>query len=77
MIILTSEEIIAILSFLGTMCGTLGGILTSAKLTNFRIAQLEKKVDKHNGFAERIPLIEERVKAHENRLNNIEGVEYI
>lgn len=35
--------IVAILSLIGTLAGTFGGILVSNKLTNYRIAQLEKK----------------------------------
>lgn len=56
-----SEIIVAVLAFIGTLCGTFGGILTSAKLTNYRIKQLEIKVDKHNGFAEKIPVINQRL----------------
>lgn len=49
-----SQEIaVALLAFLGTCVGTLGGILTANKLTNYRIAQLEKKVEKHNSVVER------------------------
>ena len=44
------DVLIALLSLAGTLTGTLGGILTSARLTNYRIEQLEKKVDRHNGF---------------------------
>lgn len=35
-----------ILALIGTLVGTFGGILTSNKLTNFRIEQLEKKIEK-------------------------------
>ena len=44
------DVLIALLSLAGTLPGTLGGILTSARLTNYRIEQLEKTVDRHNGF---------------------------
>lgn len=71
-----SEIFVALLSFLGTLSGTVGGIITSAKLTNYRLRELEKKVDKHNNFAQRIPLIEERVKTHEQRISSIERNEY-
>ncbi len=71
-----SEIFVALLSFLGTLSGTVGGIITSAKLTNYRLRELEKKVDKHNNFAQRIPLIEERVKTHEQRISTIERNEY-
>lgn len=74
---MNSESIIALLSFLGTLIGTSGGILTSAKLTNYRLEQLEKKVDKHNNFAERIPVIEEKVKNQETRIENLERNEAI
>ena len=68
--------IVAIVSLFGTLAGTFGGILTSSKLTNYRLEQLEKKVDKHNNFAQRVPLLEERVKIHEQRISMIEMNEY-
>ena len=46
-----STIIVALISLLGTLTGSLGGIVVSSKLTNYRIEQLEKKVDKHNNFA--------------------------
>lgn len=63
---------IAILSLVGTMIGTFGGILTSSKLSNYRIAQLEKKVDKHNGFGEKIPVIQEQIKVINHRIDDLE-----
>lgn len=36
-----------------TLVGTFGGILTAQKLSNYRIAELEKKVDKHNSVIEK------------------------
>lgn len=70
---MNSEITVAILALVGTLSGTFGGILTSSKLTAYRIQQLEQKVDKHNNFAERIPVIEERFFALENRINKLEG----
>lgn len=64
--------IVGLLSLIGTLAGTFGGILTSAKLTNYRIQQLEKKVEKHNNFAERIPIIEEKIKVDERRIADLE-----
>ena len=49
-----------------------GGILTASKLTNYRIAQLEKKVDKHNNFAERIPVMQEQIKVINHRIDDLE-----
>lgn len=59
---MTPEALTALLSLLGTLAGSLGGIVVSARMTNYRIAQLEKKVEKHNGFAERIPVLEKDIK---------------
>lgn len=56
-----SETIIVpLLSLLGTILGTFGGILTASKLTNYRIEQLEKKVEKHNHVIERVYELEKQ-----------------
>jgi len=47
------ELFTALLSVVGSLLGTLGGILASAKLTNYRIKQLEARVQAHNGLIER------------------------
>ncbi len=65
---LNDTVIIAIISFLGTILGTFSGIVTSSKLTNYRLEQLEKKVDVHNNFAVRIPVLEEQMKSISERL---------
>lgn len=71
--------IIALISLLGTLGGTLGGILATSKLTNYRLEQLEKKVDKHNNLIERmfkaeenINLLDEKVKVANHRLDDLE-----
>ena len=58
--------IIALISLIGTFFGSLTGVYTSAKLTNFRLKQLENKVERHNNFAEKIPLLELRIKEIED-----------
>jgi hypothetical protein len=64
--------IVAIISLTGTLGGTFGGILTASKLTNYRIEQLERKVDKHNNFAERMPVVEEQIKVINHRIEDLE-----
>lgn len=64
--------IVALLSMVGTLFGSLAGIVVSSKITNFRLEQLEKKVDKHNGFAEKIPLLEEKIRVANNRIADLE-----
>lgn len=57
-----SEIIVGLLSLCGTLCGTFAGIITSARLTTYRIEQLEKKVEKHNSVVERTAVIERDLK---------------
>ncbi len=64
--------VVAIISFLGTLAGTAGGIVASSKLTNYRLEQLEKKVDAHNKVASRLPVIEEKLKNTDRRILNLE-----
>lgn len=59
---MTNDIIVGLLSLSGTLCGTFAGILTSTKLTNYRIEQLEKKVEKHNSVVERTALLERDIK---------------
>ena len=54
-----TEIIVAAISLLGTLGGSLGGILVSSKMTNYRIQQLENKVEKHNTVIERTYKLEE------------------
>lgn len=71
---MSTEVLVAILSLAGTAIGTFGGIIASAKLTNYRIQQLEKKVEEHNSFARRMPVIEEKVAVANNRISDLEQV---
>lgn len=56
---MSNDIIIALVSLAGTLFGSLGGIVVSSKLTSYRLEQLEKKVDKHNNFADRVPRLED------------------
>ncbi len=65
---MSTEIIIALLSLAGTALGSYSGF----RLTSYRVEQLEKKVDKHNGFAERMPVVEEQIKTINHRLTDLE-----
>jgi hypothetical protein len=71
--------IVGLLSLAGTLVGTFGGILAANRLTNYRIAQLEKKVDKHNTVIERtykiegeLDTINEKIKVADHRIEDLE-----
>lgn len=75
-----SENItIALITLAGSGLGSLVGILASAKLTNYRIEQLEKKVDKHNSVVERtykleqnFCLMDEKIRVANHRISDLE-----
>ena len=76
-----STIIVAVISGLFTLAGTLGGILASSRLTAYRIEQLEKKVDKHNQVIDRVYRLEQRdavfdeeIKAANHRISGLEEV---
>lgn len=48
-----TEVIVALLGLIGTLAGSFLGILAASKLTNYRLQQLEEKVNKHNSIIER------------------------
>lgn len=63
-----SAIIVGALSLIGTALGSWGGL----RLMSYRIEQLEKKVDRHNNFAERVPVIEEKVDNLDKRVGALE-----
>ena len=74
-----AEIISAGLSLLGTLAGTAGGIIVSGKLVNYRIEQLEKKVEQHNNLITRtfrleqsVAVLDERVRTANHRITDLE-----
>lgn len=73
---MTPEIIVSLISLLGTLGGSLGGILVSARLTNYRLQQLENRVAEHNNFARRMPVVEEQIKVINHRIEDLEKEEH-
>ena len=78
---MSTELIIALISLGGTALGTFGGIFINTRLSNYRIEQLEKKVDKHNSLIERTYAIEqhnavvdEDIKVANHRIEDLEKI---
>ncbi len=72
---MSDAVLIALLSLLGTLLGSAGGVFASSRLTNYRIGELEKKVDRHNTIVERTALIEKEQKTMWKRIDeNAAGI---
>ena len=70
---MTDVIIVALISLIGTIIGSLGGILASSKMTTYRIEQLEKKVEKHNNVVERMYRLETQVAVDEEEIEHLKG----
>lgn len=73
------EIVTALIGLAGSALGSVLGVMASARLTHYRLGQLEQKVDKHNRviertfkLEERASVIEEDVKAAAQRLAALE-----
>lgn len=70
-----AEIITTIISFIGTALGAVTGILVSNRLSNYRIEQLEKKLDKYannvDEMRERLVIVEQSAKSAHHRLDDI------
>lgn len=71
---MTETVIVGALSLVGTLGGSLFGILAANKLTTYRIEQLEKKVEKHNNVIERVVTLEQSQKAQWKRYDEIKEI---
>lgn len=72
---MSSEIIVAVIAFCGTLVGTFGGIVAASKLTDFRLKQLEAKVEKHNTIIERTYVLEEKMRVANHRIDDLEAFE--
>lgn len=79
---MSSEIAVALIGGVGALAGSFFGILANGKMTNYRLQELEKKVDKHNGLIERmyktetdIEVLEEQMKVANHRIKDLEGAQ--
>lgn len=66
-----NEVTVAILGFAGTLLGSLFGVLAAQKLTQYRLAQLEDKVNKHNNLIDRTYKLEGRMDNAEHDIKDL------
>lgn len=66
---------VAVISLIGTLAGSITGILVSNKLSTYRIEQLEKKLDRYasnvDEIRERLVIVEQSAKSAHHRLDSI------
>ena len=70
---MTEAVIVAILGFAGTLLGSLFGVLAAQKLTQYRLSQLEEKVNKHNNLIERTFKLEGRMDEAEHDIRDLKA----
>ena len=68
---MTETIIVAIIGFIGTIAGSGIGVITSAKLTNYRLEELEKKVNLHNSVIDRVYKLEEKEALLEQHIEDL------
>ena len=70
---MSSEVLVAILGFIGTLIGSGFGALASSRLTNYRLEQVENKVSALSDNVQRIALLEKRSDDYEKRIDKLEN----
>ena len=70
---MSETVLVGVLSLLGTLLGSLFGILAANKLINWRLDRLEKKVDLHNNAVERLYVVEGKITEMEHDIRDIKG----
>lgn len=67
---MSDTVLVAIIGLVGSGAGAFGGILVSSKLTQYRLEQLEKKVEMHNNAIDRIYKLESRMNGVEQSIED-------
>ena len=69
---MNNEILVAIISFAGTAVGSIVAVVTANSLTNFKIEELKKQVEKHNTIVDRVYKLEasDQVKTEEIKVIN-------
>ena len=70
---MTEAIIVAILGFAGTLVGSLLGVVAAQKLTQYRLSQLEEKVNRHNNLIERTFKLEGRMDEAEHDIRDLKS----
>lgn len=69
---MTETIIVAVLSLTGTAIGSIVSVITANRLTNYKIEELQKEVEKHNKVIERTFALERRCDVIETKIEVIQ-----
>ena len=83
---MSNELLVAVVGLIGSLCGSVIGVVGSAKVLTYRVAQLEEKMRKQcencsvmDGRVDRLEsradVIEERIRTANHRIDNLEKKE--
>ena len=70
---MSEAVIVALLGFAGTLLGSLIGVLAAQKLTQYRLAQLEEKVNRHNHLIERTYRLEGQMEECQHDIKDLKA----
>jgi len=70
---LEAEIIVALLGLIGTLAGSFLGVLAASKMTNYRLQQLEERVNKHNGIIERTYRLEGQMEEYRHDITDLKA----
>ena len=70
---MTDAVMVAVLSLVGTLGGSFSGIMAANKLVNYRLQQLENKVEKHNKVIERVYELEKHEAVIDEEIEQLKG----
>lgn len=76
---MNNEIFVALISFAGTAVGSIVAVVTANSLTNYKIEDLRKQVEKHNSIQDRVYKLEasdqvrtEEIKVINHRIEDLE-----
>ncbi|MCI8870655.1 MAG: hypothetical protein HFF39_08980 [Lawsonibacter sp.] len=67
---MSEAVLVALIGLCGSGAGSLAGVMASARLTRYRLEQLEKRVQAHNRLVERMYQVEERTELQEEKIKS-------
>ena len=70
---MTEAIIVAIISGACTLIGSGAGVIAASRLTQYRLAQLEKQVNRHNQVIERTFRLEGRMDEAEHDIRDLKA----